>query len=91
VEIGYSVTPQFRRQGFAVEMAEGLIAWAACRGCSRCLASVRPDNGPSLATIAKLGFVKADEQMDEIDGLEWVHRLELGTPNTRPRSLPRSD
>jgi RimJ/RimL family protein N-acetyltransferase len=91
VEIGYSVTPRFRRQGFAVEMAEGLIAWAASRGCCACLASARPDNAPSLATIAKLGFVKVGEQMDEIDGLEWVHRLELGTPNARSRSLPRSD
>ena len=80
VEIGYSVTPRFRRQGFAVEMAEGLIAWAAARGCSACLASARPDNEPSLATIAKLGFVKIGEQMDEIDGLEWVHRLDLSTP-----------
>lgn len=80
VEIGYSVTPRFRRQGFAVEMAEGLIAWAATRGCSACLASARPDNAPSLATIAKLGFVKVGEQMDDVDGLEWVHRLELGTP-----------
>jgi RimJ/RimL family protein N-acetyltransferase len=77
VEIGYSVTPRFRRQGFAVEMAAGLIKWAASRGCSACLASVRPDNAPSLATIARLGFVKVGEQMDEVDGLEWVHRLDL--------------
>jgi ribosomal-protein-alanine N-acetyltransferase len=81
VEIGYSVAPQFRLQGFAVEMASGLIAWAASRGCSACLASARPDNAPSLATIARLGFVRVGEQMDEIDGLEWVHRLELGTPD----------
>jgi RimJ/RimL family protein N-acetyltransferase len=77
VEIGYSVTPRFRGQGFAVEMAEALLAWAASQGCTACLASVRPDNLPSLATIARLGFVKVDEQMDEIDGLEWVHRLDL--------------
>ncbi|MEA3019543.1 MAG: [ribosomal protein S5]-alanine N-acetyltransferase [Actinomycetota bacterium] len=91
VEVGYSVTARFRRQGFAVEMAEGLIAWAASRGCSACLASVRPDNAPSLATIEKLGFVKVGEQMDEIDGLEWVHRLELGTPKARSRSLQSTD
>jgi RimJ/RimL family protein N-acetyltransferase len=86
VEIGYSVAPRFRRQGFAVEMAQGLIEWARSRGCSTCLASVRPDNAPSLATIAKLGFVKVGEQMDEIDGLEWVHSLDLGVPNARSRS-----
>lgn len=82
VEIGYSVSPPFRRQGFAIEMAEGLIAWASSRGCSACRASVRPDNAPSLGTIAKLGFVKVGEQMDEIDGLEWVHHLALGAKTT---------
>jgi ribosomal-protein-alanine N-acetyltransferase len=79
VEIGYSVTPRFRRRGYAVEMADGLIQWAAARGCSACLASARPDNLASLATIARLGFVRVGEQMDEVDGLEWVHRLELDT------------
>lgn len=77
VEIGYSVAPDFRRQGFATEMARGLMAWGAAQGATRCLASVRPDNVASLATIDKLGFVKIGEQMDEIDGLEWVHRLNL--------------
>ena len=77
VEIGYSVSPPFRRQGYAFEMASALIAWSASQGCTACLASVRPDNAPSLATIAKLGFVRIGEQIDEIDGLEWVHRLEL--------------
>lgn len=91
VEIGYSVAHRFRRQGFAVEMAERLIAWAASRGCCACLASVRPDNAPSLATIAKLGFTKIGEQMDEIDGLEWVHRLDLPAPNARSRSRRQGD
>lgn len=77
VEIGYRVAPPFQRQGFAVEMAQGLIRWAAAAGCRRCLASVRPDNAASLATIAKMGFVKVGEQIDDIDGLEWVHALDL--------------
>jgi RimJ/RimL family protein N-acetyltransferase len=77
VEIGYSVAPAFRRQGFALEMARGLIAWAAEQGAKVCLASVRPDNTASLATISRLGFVKTGEQMDDIDGLEWVHSLML--------------
>jgi hypothetical protein len=37
--------------------------------------------------IAKLGFVKVGEQVDEVDGLEWVHRLDLTTPNARPLSV----
>ena len=78
VEIGYSVASAYRRQGFALEMARALMAWAGTQGATHCLASVRPDNAASLATIATLGFVKIGEQMDEIDGLEWVHRLDLG-------------
>jgi ribosomal-protein-alanine N-acetyltransferase len=77
VEIGYSVAPAYRRQGFAVEMARGLIAWGAANGARLCVASVRPDNAGSLATIARLGFVRTGEQLDEIDGLEWVHELPL--------------
>jgi len=30
-----------------------------------------------LATIARLGFHRTGEQMDEVDGLEWVHALRL--------------
>jgi RimJ/RimL family protein N-acetyltransferase len=77
VEIGYSVAPAFRRRGFALEMARGLMAWGAAHGATVCLASVRPDNAASLATISRLGFVKIGEQLDEIDGLEWVHSLTL--------------
>ena len=78
IEIGYSVATAYRRQGFALEMARGLIAWGAAHGAAYCLASVRPDNVGSLATIARMGFVRIGEQIDEIDGLEWVHRLDLG-------------
>jgi RimJ/RimL family protein N-acetyltransferase len=77
VEIGYTVAPAYRRQGYALEMARGLIAWGVAHGARACLASVSPDNVASLATVARLGFVKVGEQMDEIDGLEWVHRLDL--------------
>ena len=77
VEIGYATAPKHRRLGFALEMARGSLNWGAERGARRCLASVRPDNEASLATIAHLGFVRIGEQIDEIDGLEWVYALEL--------------
>ena len=86
VEIGYSVSPAFRRQGFAVEMAAALIAWAAAEGCTACVASALPDNAGSLATIARLGFVRTGERTDGErtegdDGVvEWVHRLDLRPP-----------
>ncbi|MDT7569975.1 MAG: [ribosomal protein S5]-alanine N-acetyltransferase [Actinomycetota bacterium] len=80
VEIGYSVAPTHRRQGLATEMAVGLIRWGAEQGARTCIASVRPDNTPSLAIIDRLGFVRTGEQMDEIDGLEWVFELDLSGP-----------
>jgi ribosomal-protein-alanine N-acetyltransferase len=77
VEVGYSVAPAYRRQGFAGEMVRGQLTWGAAHGAVRCLASVRPDNRGSLAVIASLGFVRIGEQIDEIHGLEWVHSLDL--------------
>lgn len=77
VEIGYSVLPEHRRQGYATEIAAGLLAWGRRHGAARCLASVSPGNAASLATIARLGFVHTGEQVDEVDGLELVHTLEL--------------
>lgn len=72
VEIGYRVLPAFRGQGCATELAVGLMEWARGNGATSCVASVRPDNTPSLAIIGKLGFVRTGEQVDEEDGLEWV-------------------
>jgi RimJ/RimL family protein N-acetyltransferase len=77
VEIGYSVAPSYRRQGLATEMAVGLIRWGAEQGATACIASVRPDNAPSLAIIRRLGFQRTGEQIDQIDGLEWVFALPL--------------
>ena len=77
VEIGYSVAPPYRRKGLATEMAVGLIRWGAEHGATTCIASVRPDNAPSLAVIRRLGFTRTGEQVDEIDGLEWVFELGL--------------
>jgi RimJ/RimL family protein N-acetyltransferase len=77
VEIGYEVLPPYRRQGLAREMAVGLLRWGAEQGAVACLASIRPDNTASLALTAQLGFERIGEQLDEIDGLEWVFRLPL--------------
>ena len=77
VEIGYEVLAPYRGQGLAAEMAVGLMRWGAEHGATACLASIRPDNAPSLALTARLGFVRIGQQLDDIDGLEWVFRLTL--------------
>ena len=73
VEVGYRVEPQYRRQGFASEAIRALFDWAhATHGISRFVASIAPDNEPSLRLAEHFGFEQVGEQMDEIDGLELV-------------------
>jgi RimJ/RimL family protein N-acetyltransferase len=76
VEVGYSVWPEYRRQGFAQEAVEALFAWAEHEhGIRRFVASVGPWNAPSLGLVRKLGFVQIGVQMDEYDGEELVFEL----------------
>jgi RimJ/RimL family protein N-acetyltransferase len=75
LEIGYGVRLEHRRQGYATEAVEGLIGWARSEGIHHFVASVAPDNEPSLAIIRKLGFVRTGEHIDPEDGLEHVFEL----------------
>jgi RimJ/RimL family protein N-acetyltransferase len=76
-EIGYTILPPYRRQGFAVETAQGLVDWARTQGETVVFASVSPDNLASLAVVEKLGFRQTGVQVDEIDGEEGVFELAL--------------
>jgi RimJ/RimL family protein N-acetyltransferase len=81
VEIGYSIYPPFRRQGFAKEAVAALMAWAAQEhGVARFVLSIRPDNEPSQRIAKHFGFRKVGSQMDEIDGLEDIFLLEINAP-----------
>lgn len=56
VEIGYTILGPFRSRGFASEAAAGLIGWAHTTGeVAAVIATVRPDNAPSLAVLDRLG------------------------------------
>ena len=58
VEVGYSVLPQFQRQGLATEMVGGLVEWALAQaGVQQVVAEVHTDNTPSVRLLARLGFV----------------------------------
>lgn len=75
-ELGYSVMPEVQRRGYATEAAEALMDWARRQhGVDRFFVSIGPDNAPSLAMAAKMGFTKIGEQIDEVDGLEYVFEL----------------
>lgn len=56
-EVGYSVLPQFQRQGLATEMTGALVDWALAQpDVERVIAQVHPDNAASLRVLDKLGF-----------------------------------
>jgi ribosomal-protein-alanine N-acetyltransferase len=76
VEIGYSVAPEHRRQGYARAMLAELLRRAAADPAVRTVrASISPGNAASLATIAGFGFAKVGEQWDEEDGLELIFEV----------------
>jgi RimJ/RimL family protein N-acetyltransferase len=77
VEFGFTVFEPFRRRGFAREASLALMDWACTEhGVKSFVVSISPDNAPSLGLARSLGFLQIGEQMDEIDGLEWVFRLD---------------
>lgn len=88
LEIGYRVDPHYRNRGFARESASAMYTWAHDKhGITTFVASVAPDNIPSLNLIEEYGYVLRGEQMDDIDGLELVFEAhwpmgdaQLGSP-----------
>jgi [ribosomal protein S5]-alanine N-acetyltransferase len=73
LEIGYRVDPGYRNRGFARESATAMYRWAhEVHAISTFVASVSPENIPSLNLIEEYGYTLIGEQMDEIDGLELV-------------------
>lgn len=78
VELGYTIFEPWRRSGYASEAARRLMRWARdTHDVRHFRVSIAPDNAPSLAMAARLGFVRTGEQMDEIDGLEYIFEIEL--------------
>ena len=79
IEFGYTIFLPHRRQGFAIEAINGFLNWAIKRHpFDNFIASVSPTNLPSTALVKKLGFEKISEQIDDVDGLEFVYSLAVG-------------
>lgn len=76
VEFGYGVFVAHRQNGYAQEAVQGLIRWAhEFHGVRSFIASVRPDNAPSLAIILKMNFRRIGSHIDEVDGYEDIYEL----------------
>ena len=82
VEIGYSIDPQYRRQGYARAALRALLDRARQEPSVRMFrATVSPDNTPSRDLVLSEGLVEVGEQEDDEDGLEIVYELAVdGTP-----------
>jgi [ribosomal protein S5]-alanine N-acetyltransferase len=75
VEIGYTIFPDHRRQGYATEAVVALLGWARTQGIHRFVASVGPQNEPSLAIVRRLGFREVGRHWDDEDGEELEFEL----------------
>jgi [ribosomal protein S5]-alanine N-acetyltransferase len=71
-EVGYTVFPEHRRQGYAAEAVRALVDWAQQQGEPVVVASIAPGNEPSLRLAGKLGFRQVGVQLDPVDGEELV-------------------
>lgn len=73
VELGYTIFAPYRGNGYGQEACVAMMHWArGFSGVTRFVLSISPDNAPSLAIASKLGFHQIGEQMDAVDGLEFV-------------------
>ncbi len=85
VEIGYTVLPDHRRQGYARAILRALMQRAVAEPEVRVIRlTISPDNVASLATIAGFGFVFTGEQWDAEDGRELIFELPADSTAVRP-------
>ena len=75
VEIGYTIFGDHRRRGYAGEAVRGLLDWARAQGIDHFVASVGPQNEPSLAIVRRLGFREVGRHWDDEDGEELEFEL----------------
>jgi ribosomal-protein-alanine N-acetyltransferase len=64
-ETGYTIFAARRGHGFATELAQAMMDWAAREhGVRHFISGVTPDNAPSLRVNDKLGFVRTGDIVD---------------------------
>ena len=63
VELGYSILPPYRRNGFATEAVSKLVEHAFCEPTVRCVAAETfPELLPSIGVLVKSGFRQVDSR-----------------------------
>lgn len=65
LELGWTVFPEHRRQGYATEVALTLMDWASrTYGIRHYISATTPDNAASLRVHQKLGFRRTGQVVD---------------------------
>lgn len=77
VEIGYSIAPDFQRQGHATTAARLLVDHAWVAGCTLVSAHTLPEPNASTRVLQRCGFVRADDFEDPEIGTVWRWELQL--------------
>ena len=81
MEFGYTIYPQFRKNGYALEASQAMIHWAhQTQRVTRFVLSISPNNVPSQRIAERLGFKIVGSQMDDEDGPENIYCLQLANP-----------
>jgi len=76
VRIGYSVLPEFQRQGFATEMVRGIVKWALEKPTVvRIIAETEWENPASVRVLEKIGFTATGSTAD-MKGTSFEMRAE---------------
>jgi RimJ/RimL family protein N-acetyltransferase len=64
-ETGYTIFAPYRGRGYATEVAQAMMDWAAGEhGVRHFISGVRPDNAASLRVNDKLGFTRTGDVVD---------------------------
>jgi len=84
VEVGYSIIPEYRKQGYATETARSLIAWAFQEtGIKVVIASCLDDNIGSIKVLEHVGMRRLEPDGNmlkwEIRNEEWGRGRSGGT------------
>ncbi len=67
IEIGYSIVPEYRNQGYATEMVGVLLEWATREpGITTITALTLPDNASSIKVLEKVGMQRIGQNAEYV-------------------------
>lgn len=64
--IGYTVSPHYKKQGYAYEVVHSMILWIQQQGQFKIKAGTVPENIASVGLLEKLGFLQLEEEDGEL-------------------------